>query len=307
MSISIVAPLDCAFNRTRRVLFQPFDFGKWFVIGFTAFLAMLGRGGGGGNAFQWRNHQQITGDQVRQAIERVITFVETHVLLIAIIVVCTVLLSAALTALLQWLSSRGMFMFLDNVVRNRAEVKLPWRQYAPHGNSLFALRFVVWIITSIIALAVLASGVMIAWPDIMAWTFGSPAVTALAVTLPALLVFGIAFLLFTSMLDDFVVPIMYRHNLRAWPALGVFVRQIVRGHFWLFVLFYLFYIVLGIAAFVLMVLVGLLTCCCGCCLMSLPYIGTVVTLPLWVFFRCYTVYFLGQFGPEWQLLPDETI
>jgi len=86
----------------------------------------------------------------------------------------------------------------------------------------------------------------------------------------------------------------------------VFVRQIVRGHVGLFVLFYIFFIFLGVAAFVLMVLVGVLTCCCGCCLMSLPYIGTVVTLPLWVFFRCYTVYFLGQFGPEWQLLPGES-
>lgn len=304
MSISIIAPLDRAFGRTGTVLFQPFDPGKWCVIGFTAFLATLGRSGIGGNVFQWRQ-QHVTSDQMRQVVDRAVTFVETHLLLVAAIVVCILVFSVALTALLQWLSSRGMFMFLDNVIHNRADVKLPWHHYAAQGNSLFVVRFVVWLLGMLAGLGLIAAGVVIAWPDITAWTFGTPAITALAVTLPALIIFSIALLLFDSMLDDFVVPIMYRHTLRAWPALKLFLCDIVRGHVWLFVLFYIFFILLSVAALVLIVLAGVLTCCCGCCVMSLPYIGTVVTLPLHVFFRCYTVYFLGQFGPEWQVLPDE--
>lgn len=306
MSISLVAPLDRAFNRTRLILFQPFDVGKWFVIGFTVFLATLGQVGGG-NMLQWRNVHKLPRDEVRQFIDRTITFVEAHLLLIAVSVAIGIVLGVTIGALLQWLSSRGMFMFLDNVIHNRAEVALPWRLYAPQADSLFLLRFVVGLAGGIIRLGLIAGGVVIAWPDITAWTFGTSAITALATIAPALIILSIALALFTGILDDFVVPIMYRHNLRAWPALSVFVRQIVRGHFWLFVLFYLFYIVLGITAGVLMILVGLLTCCCGCCVMSLPYIGTVVTLPLWVFFRCYTLYFLGQFGPEWQLLPEDNL
>jgi len=304
MSISIVAPLDRAFKRTGAVLFQPFDLGKWFVIGFTAFLAVFGRGGGGGISFHWRE-KYVTNEQMRRVVERAITYVETHLLLIVVSVVCALLTMAALAALLYWLSSRGMFMFLDNVVQNRAEVKLPWRQYAARANSLFIVCYSMWLAGFVVGLACTVAGVVIAWPDITAWTFGKAARLAVLTTLPPAVGVNIAVLFFNNMLDDFVVPIMYRHNLRAWPALGVFVRQIVRGHVGLFVLFYIFFIFLGVAAFVLMVLAGLLTCCCGCCLMSLPYIGTVVTLPLWVFFRCYTVYFLGQFGPEWQLLPDE--
>jgi hypothetical protein len=32
-------------ERVKRVLFQPFDLGKWFIIGFCAWLAFLGDGG----------------------------------------------------------------------------------------------------------------------------------------------------------------------------------------------------------------------------------------------------------------------
>jgi len=48
--ISITDPIGLAMERVRQVLFSPFDLGKWFVIGFCAWLAGLGeRASGGGN------------------------------------------------------------------------------------------------------------------------------------------------------------------------------------------------------------------------------------------------------------------
>ncbi len=35
-----------------------------------------------------------------------------------------------------------------------------------------------------------------------------------------------------------------------------------------------------------------------------PYLGTVVALPLYVFDRCYSVYFLEQFGPEYRIFGE---
>jgi len=35
------------------------------------------------------------------------------------------------------LRSRGKFMFLDNVVHDRAEVSQPWQDFRRLGNSLF--------------------------------------------------------------------------------------------------------------------------------------------------------------------------
>ena len=44
--IELIAPLGKALRHTGKVLFEPFDMGKWFVIGFCAWLATLGKGGG---------------------------------------------------------------------------------------------------------------------------------------------------------------------------------------------------------------------------------------------------------------------
>ena len=40
--IEIFKPFGEAFELTKKILFQPFDLKKWFVIGFAAWLANLG-------------------------------------------------------------------------------------------------------------------------------------------------------------------------------------------------------------------------------------------------------------------------
>ena len=40
----------------------------------------------------------------------------------------------------------------------------------------------------------------------------------------------------------------------------------------------------------------------ACCLAVLPYVGTVLLLPLSVFKRSYSVFFLEQFGREWRMV-----
>lgn len=50
MNISYSNPLSRGWDRMKKALFQPFDIGKWFTVGFTAFLAALVDGGSpGGN------------------------------------------------------------------------------------------------------------------------------------------------------------------------------------------------------------------------------------------------------------------
>jgi hypothetical protein len=34
----------------------------------------------------------------------------------------------------------------------------------------------------------------------------------------------------------------------------------------------------------------------------IPYLGTVINLPWWVFRRAYALFFLEQFGPDWQTI-----
>ncbi|NUQ50006.1 MAG: hypothetical protein HUU27_08825, partial [Phycisphaerae bacterium] len=45
MNPSVTEPISQAFERTKQILFQPFDLGKWCLLGFCDFLAQLGEGG----------------------------------------------------------------------------------------------------------------------------------------------------------------------------------------------------------------------------------------------------------------------
>ena len=69
------------------------------------------------------------------------------------------------------------------------------------------------------------------------------------------------------------------------------------------VLYLLFQIVIAMAIGTI-IAIG---CCIGCCLccvsvlLFVPYIGTVILLPLLVFKRSYSLYYLRQFGPGFDV------
>jgi len=48
----------------------------------------------------------------------------------------------------------------------------------------------------------------------------------------------------------------------------------------------------------------LLGCCLTCCVALLPYVSSVVFLPVHVFFRSYSLCFLEQFGEEWRIIQE---
>lgn len=56
------------------------------------------------------------------------------------LIIFVIVIGIIVGILLTWLSSRGKFMFLDNVVTDRAEVVKPWSQYKRLVNSLFLWR-----------------------------------------------------------------------------------------------------------------------------------------------------------------------
>ncbi|MHB9006972.1 MAG: hypothetical protein ACYDC1_08565, partial [Limisphaerales bacterium] len=56
----------------------------------------------------------------------------------------------------------------------------------------------------------------------------------------------------------------------------------------------------GVALVILAVVLA--TCCVAGCLLAIPYLGAVLLLPVFVFDRAYSLHFLRQFGPEYDLL-----
>lgn len=294
--ISVTVPIDRAFSWMKKVLFNPFDIQKWFVLGFCAFLAGLAGGGSGGGGF----HSPFRSDSGSKCgqFDQAHAWVMSHLHLVIGLGLLLLLLIFALVALFQWLGSRGQFMFLDGVVHNRAAVVEPWHRFRRLGNDLFVFRFLLGLCAMAVFAVLGFLGWLIARPDIAARQFGSSAALALVVAGgPALLVI-LALVIVSLLLGDFVVPVMYRRDLRTGQAFGILWKEIVLGHGGSFVLFYLMRIVLGLAAG-LIVVVGT---CCTCCLLALPYLGAVAFLPVWVFFRSYSLYFLEQFGEEWRLV-----
>src|SRR5919109_2504381 len=65
--IQIFKPFGEAFELMKKILFQPFDWKKWFVIAFAAWLANLGSGGGNFNyQFNRRDAMQKVNDAISQ-------------------------------------------------------------------------------------------------------------------------------------------------------------------------------------------------------------------------------------------------
>ncbi len=296
MAISFVDPLSRAVERMRQTLFQPFDLVKWLVLGFSAWLAGLASGAGGGSGVSnldsrdWDHPGDIVrdlGDTWHRLVDNIF-LLPLGLLLISLVLV--------LVLLLLWISSRAKFIFLDNVVHDRAHIVEPWRRFQRLGNSLFLWRFgfVVscFVVLMAVALLVMAPAATLSFNDAVRGL--SFAGMFLGVLLVSVIAVVIAFILL--LLENFVIPIMYRFDLRATEAWRAFLPWLQAHPGWFF-LYGLFILLVAIPAiFVIALLV-----CCTCCIVALPYIGTVILLPVWVAYRALGPEFLAQFDLKFDV------
>ena len=293
--VSVLDPIDQSFKWTKRILFEKFDAAKWFILGFCAFLASLGQGGGGGFGNLRGNPFLRSHGHRDPGLERMGQWIMAHLTLFIVIAAILLLLAFALGALLQWLASRGEFMFLDGVVRDRAAVVEPWHRFRRLGNSLFLFRFLLGLTTFFAVALVVGAVWMIGTADFRANQFSGGTVAALIVAGIILVPLVLAVIVVSLLAKDFVAPIMYKRDVGVVQGFGILRREVLPGHIGNFILFYLMKLIMAVAAGVL-IFVG---SCITCCIAALPYISSVVFLPVFVFFRAYSVYFLEQFGNDW--------
>lgn len=303
MQISYSKPLDIAWQRMKNLLFRPFDLGRWFVLGFTAWLANLAGGfpGGASERIQISDHWEGSGLHewagggyafLREFLDRPWAFILAGMILVGALVIGLLLL---------WISSRGRFMFLDNLVHRRTEVKAPWTEFRDQGDSLFLWQVVYGLIVLAVMGSMMAAGILLFLP-VSALDAPAAATIPLAVLLGTVVFILLATLVFVEFfLVQFVVPIMYRHRIGAGAAWKLFLT-LFRERPGSFVLFGLLYLGILLAGSLLYLAGGLLTCCIGLILLAVPYIGSVLMLPLQTL-TCYlSLEFLGQFGDDFRLL-----
>ncbi len=95
---------------------------------------------------------------------------------------------------------------------------------------------------------------------------------------------------------------MYREGRRTNDGWRRFM-PLLRAHLGSFILYGLFLLLLLIGTAIALGLFSCATCCVGFCLLAIPYLGTVIALPIPYTFRGFGPEFLSQFGPEWWTWP----
>ncbi|MFZ0916638.1 MAG: hypothetical protein WAN04_07065 [Candidatus Udaeobacter sp.] len=280
--IEIFRPFGEAFELTKKILFQPFDLKKWLVIGFAAWLANLGGGGGG---FNYRYNRREEMQKVNEALNHI-----PHSLLVTgiCVLVCVALVVIVLFA---WLRARGYFMFIDCIAKNRGAIAEPWRDFRNEGNSYFLFSLLVGFAFLIFA-ALLSFPFML--PIIRGVTFLHIHDVYLISTIAAWAFVVILLFLAWSLVANFVVPVMYRQRCRALKAFGIVVR-LIAAYPGEILLYCLFLIVLVLAT----AIVACVATCVTCCIAAIPYIGTVILLPVFVLLRSFSLLFLRQFGLDY--------
>ena len=284
--VEIFAPFNEAFELTKKILFAPFDLKKWFVIGFAAWLATFFSGGGGNyrswnsEKWNWKSHEGLP--SMHDVPPWVIPLMIGGGFFVLVLVV-----------VLLWVNSRGRFMFTDCIVRNRGAIADPWREYRSEGNRYFVFQLVV-------ALCAMIVFGLIALIFVMGEHSGFS-----VLPLTFLILVGVTCLLIAILVQlvmRFMVPVMYRQRCDAMSALHQ-VWALVTANPGIFLLFFLFYVVIAIAG----AMIGCLAACVTCCVAAIPYVGTVILLPVVTCLFAYPLCFLRQFGDPydvWAVLPS---
>ncbi len=296
-NVSVTVPVTQAIEHAKRVLFNPFDPGKWFAIGFCAWLARLGQTGFGGS---YRGGGRPGNMNVQDAVQRARDFITNNLYWLIPVAIVVVVLGIALGVLIVWLSSRGKFMFLHCVALDRAEIIVPWHKFACEATSLFWFRLVLGLIQFTLILPILGVMAALIWPMIQRGAPTVGGIVAVAGLALVLMLMCLAFWVVHRLITDFVVPIMFLRRgtcLNAWGVL----RQLLAANPGGFVLYFLFRILLSMAIGACVLALILVTCCLAGCLLAIPYLGTVLFLPVLVFQRGYSVFYLRQYGPDYDV------
>lgn len=290
---SVIAPVGMALETVRRVLFQQFNLVKWLAIGFTAWLAGLEEQLGSGlnlHTGQWEKEEASRFGQAAWA------WIMAHLFIVIPVLILLVVIGLVVSVLVIWLSCRGKFMFLDNVVANRAEIIAPWHGFRAQGNSCFLFTICFSLALAAVLILGLGLALLVSWPDISRSHFGWYAAGAIGMAIVFFICFLITAVCARAFFEDFVIPIMALKKCRVMEGWSIFF-DLFRKQAGIFILYLLFRTALSI----IIAFITLFLCCLLCCTVLIPYVGTVILLPVFVFWRSYSVHFLGQFSDSLKM------
>jgi hypothetical protein len=227
--------INASIEWTGTVLFRPFSPKKWLILTFIALWAGAITGGswnvqlpGAQNRKEIRTAEASEVSQSTQTIEERINEVLARLgkpAVITLFVMLDVLIVSGFI-LLMWLGCRFAFIFLENVVKNDASIKIPFRENKILGNSLFLFSLASAAVF-LFLLGVLIGGYILALVKLGVFSKSATIgiMKIILVSLPFLLVFlcvlFIAIIIY-SFTHDFVLAVMFKDKIRimqAWPKI----------------------------------------------------------------------------------------
>lgn len=288
------------------VLFRPFSPKKWLLLSLIAIIAGALIGG----EFNLRLPRDSDRDKDKKSEVSTTTpaakeaqaspkeelkefWSKVNHPLILTLIAAGILLVLALLVSSLWVSSRFAFIFLEDVVKNDASIKAPFRENKETGNSLFLfslalasvfLFFLAALITSFIFILIKVGAFSGSQPQgVLKFLFAFLPFMLLFIIL--IIVYGIISLI----VRDFLLPIMYREGMRikeAWQRFSVLFKANKRDFFKFILLRVVVQVfasfISGVIAF--MAIVGLIMPAGLCTLIFyLLYLATPVGLRLFYF------------------------
>lgn len=325
--MNLIDPLSVAWQAVSKQLFQNFRFGKWFALGFSAWLANILIGNTGNCSFpvdiintllkvnarsdsssaltahwpQFLASSSVPGQATTPDFSQLLGGSSAMLGFILVVVIVGVLVGLAIGLVMLWVGCRGQFMLLDNVLHNRDAVIKPWKEFRKHGNSLFLPFLLLGGGNIILVFAVVIAAVaFIEVPGL-----GSSIETWVWIVLGLVCLLSVALVVLAAILLMLVREVgsvwMYRNGGTAWDAMRRIMALSMERPVDVF-LYVVARIALGLIFLIIIVIIGVATCCFG----FLPYLNTVLTLPINVFRVVYNVELVAQFGAEFDVRVPET-
>ncbi len=302
MAGSAADALSHAVERSKQLLF-PLKGEKWFALGFTVFLAQCGEGGyntiqtpqlpfGSGPTFP-KTPSGGPGAELQGMLDELVRAFRDDFALYVALAVGGMFVVMTLSLVVLWLSSRAKLMLVESVVWDRVNLNQQWASAAELGMSLFKFR---WLLTwggGLLTLGLMGASVATGFADFQAGSFAGPrAMLAYALFSFALFAVGFPLGIAGLVLNDFVVPLMVVRNVRVAEAWRMCRREVLSGNVAGLIVFYVLRFVLAIGIAIAMFILQ----CVTCCLTGIPYLGTVLLLPVPIFWQAFPLYYLEQLG-----------
>jgi hypothetical protein len=328
-NIRCFAAFERAFKRMVIILFRPFDLAKWFFLGFCAWLATFISSQSTGMGFESPRFNapspKATGHTSSEFSDfikdlflgggsfsgKISNYFDVPQYVIWWIIFGTltaILVGIVVYLVFAWISCRFKFVFVENLAKNQFKISELWFKYKKLGNSAFKWFlgfFAISFIFTILGFVVIASIVYPVFLDYLRNDIFDISVSSIAVLAVAISIFFIGALILSFafyFFNQFVIPIMYKKQISSKMAYKDLLHLLGATPF-TFIKFWLLQIAANIICGIAVVLFVVCTCCIAIIPMVIPYLGTVVILPVVVFQRLQAMELLAAFGAEYSPYP----